>query len=206
MTPRKGPIRAMQRAQALKPFDAIIVPGYPYNGVCWDSVMKARVLWAWILYKSGFTRNIIFSGGAVYTPYKESVVMGLFAQQLGVPQEHIFYDTMARHSTENVFYSYLIAKKLGFKSLALATNSSQSFLLRSFMHKRFATPIYHLPFIIDSLSIYNSANPRINAVTAKSTTWTSSIKEQESFGKRIGGMLGRGIDWTPYKNRRLEAL
>jgi len=51
------------------------------------------VLWASFLYKQGVIRNIIFSGGAVYTPYYEAKVMGLYAQRLGIPKEHIFYET-----------------------------------------------------------------------------------------------------------------
>lgn len=206
ITPRKGPARAYRNAKELAPFDAVIIPGIPYNGTNWDSVMKARVLWSWILYKNGYTKNVIYSGAAVYTPYQEAIVMGLYGEQLGIPKEHIFYDTIARHSTENVFYSYLLAQKLGFKSLALATDPFQSFLLRSFTRKRFDSPIYHLPFVIDSLAVYNGINPVINPDTAKIKTGWSSIKEQESLRTRLRGTLGKTIDWKPYPNRKVGAL
>ena len=107
---RKVPVRELAAVAAIKPLDAIIVPGVPFSGGNWDSVMKARVTWSCFLYKNGYTRNIIYSGSAVYTPYFEGIIMGLYAEQLGVPKEHIFCETEARHSTENVYYSYLLAK------------------------------------------------------------------------------------------------
>ena len=143
ITPRKGPARDYKQAAVSIPFDAVIIPGIPYNGLGWDSVMKARVLWSWILYKNGYAKNIIYSGGAVYTHYKEALIMGLYAQKLGIPKEHIFYDTLAKHSTENVYYSYLLAKRLGFKTLALGTDPFQSFMLRGFTRNGL-----HHPFII----------------------------------------------------------
>ncbi len=206
ITPRKGPARRYRQAAALAPFDVIIVPGIPYDGHAWDSVMKARVLWAWILYKNHYTKNVIFSGAAVYTPYKEAYIMGLFAEKIGIPKEHIFYDTMARHSTENVYYSYLKAKELGFKSIALATDPFQSWMLRSYTRKRFSTPIYHLPFITDSLAIYNSANLHISSKKFKEPDNWTSIKQQEKFRKRFRGTLGKSIDWSQHEDGKLGPL
>ena len=68
------------------------------------------------------TKNIIFSGGAVYTKYTESAIMKLFAIEMGIPEENIFIEERAEHSTENVFYSYYIAKDLNFKKLAVASD------------------------------------------------------------------------------------
>lgn len=189
------------------PFDAIIVPGVPFNGQRWDSVMKQRVLWSYILYKNGYTRNIIYSGSDVYTPYYEARIMGLYGQALGIPAEHIFYDTAAEHSTENVYYSYLVAKKHGFKSLALATDPFQSSMLRSFTKRRFASPIYHLPIERDSLLRYNSLDPKIRPASAKSRDkdW-ESIMDRQSFFRRLMGTLGRAIKWKQYPNGRVPAL
>jgi hypothetical protein len=208
ITPRKGPQKMYDKAVELtkdKPFDAIIVPGIPFRNGNWDTVMKARVIWAWILYKNGMTKNVIFSGAAVYSPYKEAVVMGLYAQELGIPKEHIFYETRARHSTENVYYSYLLAKEQGFKSLALATDPFQSFLLKGFLRRRFATPIYRLPFVVDSLAAYNSVSPHIDPQTAHVENFVS-ITSSESFVKRSRGTMGRDIDWSKYDNGQLLAL
>jgi hypothetical protein len=205
ITPRKGPIRAVNAASKMQPFDAVIVPGIPFKNGGWDSVMKARVLWSWVLYKNGYVRNIIYSGAAVYSPYKEAIIMGLYAQQLGIPHDHIFYDTLARHSTENVYYSYLLAKQLGFKTIALATDPFQSFMLRGFTRKRFSTPIYHMPFVTDSLAIYNYQNPHIDPSSAESHNFTS-ITEKQGFMKRFRGTMGKDIDWSKYEKKRLPPL
>jgi len=193
------------RVTQMIPFDAVIIPGVPYDGRGWDSVMKSRVLWSYILYKNGYARNIIYSGNAVYTPYYEANVMGLYGIALGIPASHIFYDTIAKHSTENVYYSYLLARKHGFKSLALATDPFQSFMLRGFTRKRFGTPIYHIPFMVDSLSAYSNANPVIDATSARAYNW-ESLKEKQSFSKRMRGTLGRSIDWKAHKDGKVAPL
>ena len=181
-----------------KVYDAIIVPGVPLKNGNWDSTMKSRVLWSVFLYKNNYTKNIIYSGGAVYTPYYEAVVMGLYAQQMGVPKEHIFYDTLAKHSTENVFYSYKIAKLNGFKHLALATDPFQSVMLLSFTRKRFESHIQHIPVIFDSIKTMNANNPVINYKLAYKSSFTS-ITEQEGITTRLKGTMGRQIDYGPTK-------
>lgn len=205
ITPRKGPQRLLDEAATMKPFDAVIIPGVPFRNGSWDSVMKARVIWSWVLYKNGYVKNVIYSGAAVYSPYKEAVIMGLYAQQIGIPAEHIFYDTLARHSTENVYYSYLLAKKLGFKSIALGTDPFQSFMLKSFLRRRFATTVHRLPFVVDTLSAYNGLQPTINPRPAKVKNFVS-IMETETFSQRFKGTLGRDIDWSKHPNGKLDSL
>lgn len=206
IVPKKAPKKALIRAQELKPFDVIIVPGVPPNpDGTWDRIMKSRVLWSYILYKEGYTKNIIYSGGAVYTEYEEATVMGLYAQKLGIPKEHIFYDLEAKHSTENVYYSYLLAKKLGFKSIALATDPFQSFMLQGFTRKRFATNIHHMPFDVDSLKVYDNFNPVVDIASAIVKNFTS-ISQEESFFTRIKGTLGKSINWKKYPKGQVGPL
>ena len=205
ITPTKGPKRKLAAAGPHLPFDAVIIPGIPYNGKGWDSVMKARVLWSYILYRNGYVKNVIYSGSAVYTPYQEGVVMSLYGEKLGIPKAHIFAETQARHSTENVYYSYLLARQQGFKSIALATDPFQSVMLKRFTKKRFATPVYLLPFITDSLRAYNNINPVIDAGSAKTGNW-KGIQETESMRARMRGTFGKNIDWTQYEHGRVEAL
>ncbi len=177
-------------------FDAVIVPGVPLKNGTWDSTMKARVLWSVYLYKNNFTKNIIYSGAAVYTPFYEALSMGLYAQQLGVPAQHIFYDTLARHSTENVYYSYKVAKKNGFKSIALATDPFQSVLLGSFTKKRFSSPIQHIPIQFDIIRQMNDVSIEIDSMLAFRPGFHSILKK-ESFSTRLKGTLGRQIDYGP---------
>lgn len=202
----KGPKRAYNYARNNNVvFDAIIVPGVPYEDAALDSVMKARVIWAYILYKNGMARNVIFSGSAVYSPYYEALIMGLYAQQLGIPAKNIYYDTQARHSTENVYYSYLIAMDKKFKTIALATDPVQSRLLQNFTHTRFGSHIYHLPFILDSVRKLNAIGPKFDPKPAACKNFTS-IEDGESRVKRFWGTLGAGIDWKQYKRGSLPAL
>ena len=97
-----------------QPADVIIVPGVQYAGNKWSMVMKWRVYWSAWLYKKGLAKNIIYSGGAVYSPYTEAKIMAMYAEKLGVPAEHIFLETKAEHSTENLYYSFQLAKQKGF--------------------------------------------------------------------------------------------
>lgn len=208
ITPKRGPRNNLAEIrQKNQTFDAIIVPGIPYdvmnNG--WDSVMKARVIWSWVLYKNGIARNIIYSGGAVYTPFTEAHVMGIYGRALGIPADHIFYDTSARHSTENVYYSYLLARKLGFKSLALATDPFQSGLLKGFLKKRFGTPVQPLPFVTDTLAAYKHINPIVDPSPALVDDFVS-IKESENIFQRFMGTIGSGIDWDKHPNGKLPPL
>ncbi len=196
--------RAYKRADGQKPFDAMIVTGYPFKDGKWDKLLKARILWSYILYKNGFAKNIIYSGAANYSPYKEAVIMGLYAQQLGIPAEHIYYDTLARHSTENIYYSYLLARKKHFKTLALATDGLQTFFLRRFIRKHFPSPIYRLPTIQDSLNKYLVLEPTIQPEPARVNNF-KSIDEGQNLFKRII-KPDRTIDWSKYKDGKLPPL
>lgn len=203
---RKRPARLYEEVlKSGRTFDAGIVPGIGFNGKTWDTVMKGRVLWANYLYEKGIIRNIIFSGGAVYTPYYEAMVMGLYAQKLGVPEEHIFYDNMAEHSTENIFYSYQIAKRQGFKTLALVTDPFQSSMLKRFTRRRFATEIYHLPFMVDTLRKLNHINPMIDPSAAAFDKEFKSIEDREKWFRRFRGTLGAFIPWET-KNKKAGPL
>ncbi len=206
ITPKKGPRKRLAKAALVKPFDAIIVPGIPFKNGNWDSIMKARVIWSYILYKDGYTKNVIYSGSTVYSPYYESKIMGLYAQQLGIPAEHIFYENNARHSTENVYYSYLLAQQEGFKSIALATDPFQSAMLQRFTRKRFETKIWHVPFVTDTLAVYNHLSPVIDPSSAKADSSYISITEKESFRKRWRGTMGKDIDWGKYEDGKVPKL
>src|ERR1700752_3460859 len=99
-----------QRAfQAHHQYDAIIVPGVPFNEPNWDATMQMRVLWSVHLYNQGKTKKIIMSGSSVYSPYVEGKIMKLYAIALGVPEENVLVEDKAEHSTENLWYSYKLA-------------------------------------------------------------------------------------------------
>ena len=105
---RPSPERLFKRALKNEPFDVIIVPGCPYDGKDWSLPMKGRVIWASYLINKGIAKNVIFSGGSVYTPYVEAKVMALYAEQLGVSPDKILIEDKAEHTTENIYNSPLL--------------------------------------------------------------------------------------------------
>jgi vancomycin permeability regulator SanA len=154
--------------------------------------MKGRVLWATYLYRKGYTKNIIFSGGAVYSPYYEAKIMALYGAALGIPEKNIFVDTIAEHSTENIYYSYKVARKHGFEKIAVATDPFQSANLMGFTKRKFKLKIDHIPFVEDSLRVMSDLNPKINPESAKVKNFKSILTTQSRF-YRFKGTLGKNI-------------
>lgn len=193
---RKSPYKTFVSNCVSKPFDVIIVPGIPYNGVSWNSIMKQRVYWSKFLFDKGYASNIIYSGGAVYTPYIESRIMALYAQALGIPKDHIFTEEKAEHTTENIYYSYYLAKEMGFKNIALATDPYQTNNLHSFL-KKYKLEIKVLPIQYDTMYVMVRNEPKINSTWALVDTASFvSIKNRESFIKRLKGTMGKNINFT----------
>lgn len=194
----RDPGKYYAAAQAKKPYDAVIVPGVPFNGMSWDSTMKLRVHWAVHLYEEGVTRNIIFSGAAVYTPYVEAKIMSLYAQHLGVPKEHCFLDTIAEHSTENLFYGWKRGRDLGFSHIALATDVFQAKMTKSFgkkMRRKLGADIDMVPVVWDTRKgNLGLSTPTIDPTSARVDPFIS-ILDRESFWKRLGGTMGKQVDW-----------
>lgn len=205
-TTLKSPRRIYNRmVRDQQRFDAIIVPGIPFEGKAWNNVMKARVLWSYLLYKEGRTRNVIYSGGAVYSPYVEAKIMGLYAQQLGIPPEHIFCDTLAEHSTENVYYSYELARRLGFKTLAVATEYNQALLLKRFVKRRFLSKVAILPIYESYLEAYAHLEPLIDPTPALEPGFVS-ILQRQTLGKRLRGTMGGNLPWKNLPGRKAPPL
>lgn len=119
-----------------EPYDAIIVPGYPFrpNGKM-NPIYKVRLYWAYHLYKHGKTKNIIVSGSAVHTPYVEAKVYALYLIELGIDPDDIIIEDRAEHSLENVFYSMEIAKEHGFEKVAVVSDKAHSFMLKYLANK-----------------------------------------------------------------------
>lgn len=175
------------------PYDVIIVPGVPYDGKHWSEAMRNRVQWSNYLYKKGIAKNIIYSGSAVYTEYEEAHVMALYGEALGIPKEHIFLDPRSEHSTENVYYSYRLAKKQGFQKIALATDPFQLNGMRQFI-KKFELPVDLLPIVKDTLLKQDLKEPAINADAAKRPNFVSIVNRQSKW-QRLRGTFGQYICW-----------
>lgn len=182
-----------EEAKSKAPYDAVIVPGFPHVEDSMTTIVQNRVLWGWYLYTNGFAKNIIFSGGAVYTPYKESEIMAMYAIQLGIPKEHIFVDTQAEHSTENLYYSYKIAEKNQFKRVAFATDIAQSSFVYSINNEIFKIPVDFIPIVYDTLKGITRIEPNIDQNAAIVENFVS-IVERESLWKRLRGTRGEKVE------------
>lgn len=177
-------------------YDAIVVPGVPFENGQWSKTMKARVFWSIYLYKKGVAKNIIYTGSAVHSPYVEAKIMALYAEKLGVPKENIFLETKAEHSTENIYYSYQKAKELGFQSVALASDPFQTKLLKRYVRKRVSPEVDLIPIVIDSLRNFEQTVEEPNIDYQKA--WVKDfvpLKERESFWERMRGTRGKHIDY-----------
>lgn len=187
--------KAFEKAEPKMPFDAIIVPGVPFD-TAWSDIMRMRVLWSYHLYNRGLAKNIIYSGSAVYSPYIESRIMAEYAKKLGIPAEHIFTEEQAEHSTENIFYSYYMGKSLGFENIAVATDPFQSRMVKSFV-KRKKLDVAYVPIIFDTLNAYYAEmDVRIDPASAKVENFVP-LPEREGFWKRFAGTLGKNLKFTP---------
>ncbi len=194
--------KSYENAAAEKPYDVIIVPGVPYEKGDPSSVMKMRVLWAKHLYDSGYTRNIIFSGSAVYSPYVEGIVMKIMADSLGITPEHTFSETKAEHSTENIYYSWKMAREKGFQKIALATDPFQSRMLKSFI-ARYCPGVQSVPVVFDIVSFDDNALPLIEPRSAFREDFVS-ITEREGFWERFRGTMGKRIKEEHEQEAMLE--
>lgn len=166
------------------PYDAIIVPGIPYDSTQQNILFKVRMLWAKNLFDKGITKNIIFSGAAVHSAWIEGKVMKIMADSMGIPSANTFYEDKAEHGNENVYYSWKLAQRLGLKKIALATDQYQNSFLTSFLQKR--TPdIAQLPVSTDSFPVYDKKQlPLIDASKAHVNNFVP-LKERESRWQRF---------------------
>ncbi|MFT4524038.1 MAG: hypothetical protein ACI85F_000179 [Bacteroidia bacterium] len=183
--------RAYEIAEPNMPFDAIIVPGVPYD-TGWSQVMKMRVLWSVDLYKKGIAEKVIYSGSSVYTPYVEAKIMALYAQKLGVDPDDIIIEGRAEHSTENLWYGYHLAKEHGLENIALATDPFQNAMLKSFANRK-DIPMDFVPVIIDQLKpIFEKTTVFIDPTSAYVDDFVS-LPDRESSRKRWMGTMGLNI-------------
>lgn len=193
--------KSYARAKKEKPYDVIIVPGVPYDKSATTSVMTLRLYWAKHLYDSGFTKNIIFSGGSVYTHFVEGIAMKIMADSLGIPPNRTFYESTAEHSTENVYFSWKLAKKKGFNKIALATDPYQAALLRRFI-KRYTPGVKAVPIVFSLLDIDDRSLPKIDTTGAYVENFVS-IADRETFWERFQGTMGKRVR-EDVKQEKLE--
>ncbi len=197
------PQKYFEEALMCAPYDALIVPGFPHVRDNMTSIVQNRVYWALYLYNKGIVKNIIFSGNAVYTPYREAEIMAMYAIQLGVPAEHVFTEIQAEHSTENLYYSYKIAEEHGFTRLAVGTEVAQSSFMYSINNKRFKIPVDFIPIVYDTINKMEKVKPDINQDSAFVSDFVSII-DRESLFKRLRGTRGRKVDKLMHQDEKKQ--
>lgn len=187
-----------QRNIVNQPFDAIIVPGIPFDGQQWDDVMKLRVLWAVHLYKAGITEHIIFSGSAVYSHFVESEIMKQYAIALGVDSNDILIETKAEHSSENVYYSFVMAREHAWTNVAVATDLVQVKMIRKFVEIK-SIPVSFLAAKITVIENMTYPDTIIIDTLKAYVPNFKSIVETQTPKYRWNGTLGKNIDFRKYK-------
>jgi hypothetical protein len=181
-------------------FDLIVVAGVQFENAQWSRIMKARVYWSKYLFDQGITKNVMYSGSSVYSPYYEAKVMALYAEAIGIPKDRIFIETKAEHSTENIYYSYKKARNLGFSKIALASDPVQTKMLRRFTRKNVSRDIGFIPIVFDTLRAMEPlmTDPVIDYHQTINSDF-KHIGERQGFFKRFLGTLGRNVDTAAYR-------
>ncbi len=184
----------LERLKKLGPYDVIIVPGVPYQDPTLKIILKARILWAKYLFDHDIAKNIIFSGASVYSPYIEGKIMRIYADSLHIPSSHTFSETQAEHSTENIYYSLLMAKRLGFKKIAVATDQYQAILIKQFIKKN-CPEVTVIPIEYDKINLLIAPWPKIDPSSAYVDTFVSIVDREDKI-KRFKGTLGKNINFS----------
>jgi uncharacterized SAM-binding protein YcdF (DUF218 family) len=157
--------------------------------------MKNRVVWSCFLYSRGIARHIIYSGNAVYTPYVEGKNMALHAIAMGIPNASVFSETKVEHSTENLIYSYRLAKKMGFEKIAVATDPFQSNSLKAYAWDN-SIPVAFIPILSDSLYAFQVDSSFHIDPSGAYINGFIPLPQRENTIKRIMGTLGLKIQDT----------
>jgi uncharacterized SAM-binding protein YcdF (DUF218 family) len=175
-------------------YELVVIPGVPFEDGKWSRTMKGRVYWSKFLYELGIVKNVMYSGSSVYSPYYEGMIMAMYAEAIGIPKENIYYEIQAEHSTENIYYSYHLAKELGFNKIALASDRFQTKSLSRFTRNKVSPDIVMLPMVTDTVKFMEQVmiDPEIDCAKAFNKNFVSIKKEGRLF-KRIKGTLGLNI-------------
>lgn len=194
------PVKCFAKAQNIKPYDAIVVPGYPHTKGELNTVLKMRLKWGVYLYKNAYCKNIIFSGSAVHSPYVEAKIMAMYAASCGVPDSNIFIEDKAEHTTENIYYANKIAKQKGWNKIALATDPAQASFMKPFRRK-FKIKMDLLPVLSDSSFNYNPGFGSIDEEKAFVQNFIP-LKEREGMLKSLRGTRGHTVKKMMRRERR----
>ena len=86
----------------------------------------SRAAWAAILWQRGLAGAFITSGAAVHSRFVEADAIAAGMVALGVPAERIWLERDALHTDENMYFSLRIARALGFRTVAVASQKGHA--------------------------------------------------------------------------------
>lgn len=183
---------AYDLSESTESFDAVIVPGFPYDDEegRMNAFQRMRLFWAYHLYQTGATKHIIVSGSAVHTPYVEAEIFAMYLEKLGVDPRHIIIENRAEHSVENVYYSMELARSHGFHKVGVATDPLQHYWF-TILFRKAEMPIIYLPSDLATIGreYYTMFDMRIDPSPAFVSDFTP-LKERESRKQRMSGTRG----------------
>lgn len=106
------------------PVDAAIVLGCPAepDGTA-SPCERCRVKTAVRQFRSGYARNLVFSGGAAHSPHVEADVMGDLAEARKVPKDQVFREGRALTTWQNVRFSLGLMRRHGWKTVLFISTS-----------------------------------------------------------------------------------
>jgi hypothetical protein len=181
-----GAARLEMHGPPARPFDVVIVPGCPSEeDGSLSRCQMARAVWAARLWEAGWATHFITSGSAVHSPYVEADALAAALTELGVPADRIYLERNALHTDENMVYSMAIARRLGFRSLAVASNSAalDCLMLRDWGQECRAYEM-DIPWVIRRHAALG--NPLERVRTHKVTTFVPLAEREREIARRTG--------------------
>ena len=104
------------------PSDAIIVLGAEVRGDQPSPALRERCEWALQLYKEGYAKTLILSGGLGGGTISEAEAMHRFFQKAGVPERAMLLEDRSHDTRENLTYSKAIMEAHGLKTAIICTH------------------------------------------------------------------------------------
>ncbi len=122
-----GASENLLRAPPSEAFDVAFIPGCPTEETGRLSpCQRARAAHAALIWQKGWAQYFVTSGAATHSPFVEADAIAEAMTAMGVPAERIYLEPNARHTDENMYFSWLLARALRFSSIAVASNGSQA--------------------------------------------------------------------------------
>jgi hypothetical protein len=164
-------------AEVPEPVDVAIIPGCPTlpDGRLSECQWR-RAVWAAHLYEEGLARHFITSGGAAYTPYVEATSIAMGLEALGVPAAVVFRETQALHTDQNTGYALVLADRLGFRSVGMASDPGHSDAMCR-MATRWGRPCTNLPMDYEVVSRRMAELPSVLVEPISRDRWIADHRE-----------------------------